>query len=915
MVAGLIFLIILAGQIYVTSEIEWDAATINQAGSQRMRLFKLVLLTEQYIEYRKPETRALIDKEMTIFEAILHGLKHGDPRYKLKSADDPERVAYLDKNMDEWNKTLKPLFQNVFATSASRETFQTLKKDHLEGYEMRIDGLVAFLQAYSEKKVDALRNLLWLFLLASIVVAVGSVIYIHVIILKPIKMLAEASKAIAAGDFSRAVPVLSKDEIGELASDFNEMSVRLKNHIETLHQKTVELAAQKALIEADRRAILGLKRYAEDIIASLPAGLIVVDDALRVLSVNRSFRELFGPRNGEDVAGRELEDILPLPGLREQAQGVLASGTIVRGIEAALGEKQLRLAIAGIRLAEEEEEEEERLLVVVEDVSEERRLRAEARAHEQRFRDLVQGLDAVVWEGEASGEGLRFTFVSRRAETLLGFPVERWLAEPDFWKDLLHPDDRDAAIGFYRRIVEQDGDSLGEGTAWEVEFRMQAADGRVVWFRNVARRAVDSWGMRPRGVMMDITARKRAQAAHAELETQLRESQKMEAIGTLAGGIAHDFNNIIATILGNTELARQDVSANPLALESLEEIRKAGARARDLVQQILSFSRRQPTELKLTALAPIIKESVRLLRATLPARLTLDVHCDTAVPAVLADATQIQQILINLATNAMQAMRGGPGRIGIRLDTVMLDAALADAHPALGAMHARRPGRTVRLAVSDDGPGMDAATLGRIFEPFFTTRPLDEGTGLGLSVVHGIAQAHEGAIAVDSQSGKGATFTLYLPAAEVQAGAPEPDESAAAATATPDIGGGRHILYIDDDESLVFLVQRLLERRGYRVSGYTDQREALDVLRADAASFDMVVSDYNMPGMSGLDVAREVRAIRVDLPVAVTSGFIDEALRAQAEGAGVRELIFKANAMEDLCEAFARLAQTVGEKR
>jgi PAS domain S-box-containing protein len=412
--------------------------------------------------------------------------------------------------------------------------------------------------------------------------------------------------------------------------------------------------------------------------------------------------------------------------------------------------------------------------------------------------------------------------------------------------------------------------------------------------------------------MRDITAHKQAEAARVLLETELHESHKMQAMGTLAGGIAHDFNNIIATILGNVELARQDISANPLALQSLEEIRKAGSRARDLVQQILSFSRRQPTVHKPTTLAPIIEETARLLHATLPARVTLDVRCDADVPAVSADATQIQQILINLATNAMQAMRERPGRIDIRLDTAMLDAVMVEAHPALREMHARRPGRTVRLVVSDDGPGMDAVTLARIFEPFFTTKAVDEGTGLGLSVVHGILQAHGGAVVVESQPGKGTTFRLYLPPVEAEDGAPAPDQGAAATSPAPSLSGSRHILYLDDDESLTFLIRRLLERRGCRVSGYIDQHEALTALRADPAGFDLVVTDYNMPGMSGLDVAHAVRAIRADLPVAIASGFIDEALHAQAEGAGVRELIFKANAAEDLCEAVARLAQTVG---
>jgi PAS domain S-box-containing protein len=422
----------------------------------------------------------------------------------------------------------------------------------------------------------------------------------------------------------------------------------------------------------------------------------------------------------------------------------------------------------------------------------------------------------------------------------------------------------------------------------------------------------------------DITERTREEAAQASLEAQLRESQKMEAIGTLAGGIAHDFNNILATILGNVELARQDLTASPLALESLEEIRKAASRARDLVQQILSFSRRQPTERQPTSLAPVVDEAVRLLRATLPARLTLEVHCDAEVPAVLADGNQIEQVLINLITNAMQASRSGPGRIGIRLDTVTLDAALVKSQPALDAMHARRPGPAVRIAVTDDGEGMDAATLRKAFEPFFTTRAGSEGTGLGLSVVHGIVKGHDGAIVVESEPGKGSTFTVHLPAVEAgddraaQVSAPGVDGSAGARAADPEgagsvgTGGGQHILYVDDDESLVFLVDRLLKRRGFRVSGFTNQAAALVALRADPALFDLVVTDYNMPGMSGLDVAREVHAIRADLPVAVASGFVDEALRAQASAAGVRELIFKANAAEDLCEAFARLARTVG---
>jgi len=412
----------------------------------------------------------------------------------------------------------------------------------------------------------------------------------------------------------------------------------------------------------------------------------------------------------------------------------------------------------------------------------------------------------------------------------------------------------------------------------------------------------------------DITARKQAEAARESLEGQLRESQKMQAIGTLAGGIAHDFNNIIAAILGNTNLARQDASGNPQVLESLEEIHKSATRARSLVQQILSFSRRQPTARRLTSMVTVIEESVRLLRATLPGRIMIDLHVDGETPLVLADPTQIQQVAINLVNNAMQAIGDASGRIVIRLDTVMFDAALVEAHPALRGLHSTFPGRTVRLSIADNGPGMDATTMARVFEPFFTTKPVDEGTGLGLSVVHGIVQTHEGAITVDSLPGNGATFTVYLPAAQAMADQAAPTESAPAANASAaGASSDLRILYLDDDESLVLLVTRLLERRGYRVSGFIDQHEALAAIRKNPTAFDLVVTDYNMPGLSGLDVAREIQAIRADLSVAVASGFIDEVLQAQAGSAGVQELIFKAGAGEEFCAAFERLAQTVSE--
>jgi len=417
------------------------------------------------------------------------------------------------------------------------------------------------------------------------------------------------------------------------------------------------------------------------------------------------------------------------------------------------------------------------------------------------------------------------------------------------------------------------------------------------------------------GVITDITEIRRIEAMRDQLEAQLRESQKMEALGTLAGGVAHDFNNILAAISGNVELACQDVGPDHRAIESLDEIRKASRRATALVQQILAFGRRQVTDRKVMALEPIIEESARLLRATLPAGVTLNVECAPDAPPVLADATQIQQVVLNLCTNAWQALQAyepPPGHsqartIQVRLET-RIDAPAADQTAGVPALPARR---YAALTVTDNGPGMNEATLARIFEPFFTTKPAGEGTGLGLAVVHGIVQEHGATIEVRSEPGAGTTFRISFPEVE---SIPSHTAAKSRGTMSGDIaersaGGGRHVLFVDDDESIVFLMTRLLKRRGFRVSGFSDPGAALAAVRAEPYEYDLAVTDYNMPGMSGIDLARALRDIRADLPVVLASGYITEELRSGAPAAGVSEVIYKPNTVDDLCEAVARLAR------
>ena len=279
-------------------------------------------------------------------------------------------------------------------------------------------------------------------------------------------------------------------------------------------------------IHADQQTILGLKAFAEDILASLPAGLLVVDADLRVMRVNRSFREVFNHRRPSRLEGEPLDDVLPVPGLRAQAEGVLATGEALHGLSVALNGKHLLLTLTGIRIAEEEEEEEEeeaRLLVIVEDVTAEHELRAQARAHEQRFHDLVQGLDAIVWEAEVRGEQIVFTFMSRHAEALLGYPVQRWL-EHEFWPACVHPDDRDKVFDFYNQVLGSDPGADKERGRYEIEYRVRKADGGVIWLQDVVHLTRGASGPgRLRGVTVDMTARK-------DLEEQLARMARYDSL-------------------------------------------------------------------------------------------------------------------------------------------------------------------------------------------------------------------------------------------------------------------------------------------------------------------------------------------------------------------------------------------------
>jgi two-component system, cell cycle sensor histidine kinase and response regulator CckA len=396
----------------------------------------------------------------------------------------------------------------------------------------------------------------------------------------------------------------------------------------------------------------------------------------------------------------------------------------------------------------------------------------------------------------------------------------------------------------------------------------------------------------------DLTAKKQAERQRAALEAQLRESQKMQAMGTMAGGIAHDFNNILSAILGNAGLAMQDTDVDAPAMTSLLEIERAGRRARDLVRQILTFSRNEQPKKVAIKMADVVQETARLIRVSTPPQVDFRVLVSRDQYSVLADITQVEQALLNLCTNAILAVGTERGSVTIELSDNWVDESVGN---RLGLPQ----GHYVTVTVSDTGNGMDQYTIKRIFEPFFTTRQVGQGTGLGLSVVHGIIQTHQGGVDVQSIPGQGSVFTLYFPATAATPATPKEPE------VTSDVQGhGKHVMYVDDDAALVFLVNRVLTRKGFKVSAFTDPNEAVSSLRNQPDFYDLLVTDYNMPGYSGLDLLRDAKVIRMDLPVALASGYITPEIEQRALQEGADALIYKPNDVNELCETVQRLIDT-----
>jgi two-component system cell cycle sensor histidine kinase/response regulator CckA len=521
-------------------------------------------------------------------------------------------------------------------------------------------------------------------------------------------------------------------------------------------------------------------------------------------------------------------------------------------------------------------------------IQERNRAEAALRGSERNYRELVQSANCIILRMDTNGQVI---FFNNYAQRFFGYREEEIIGKNVVGTIVPQKD----SSGFdLEAMIKDIGAKPERYVSNENEnLRRNGELVRVTWMN----KAIYDEEGRIREILavgIDVTEK-------WKLEKRLAQAQKMEAIGTLAGGIAHDFNNILSAIIGYTELSLMDTPKDDPIQNNFKQVLKAGGRAKELVRQILAFSRRRENELQPIKVNLIVNEAIKLLRASLPSTIQIR-HNIKSNLTVLSNATNIHQILMNLCTNSSYAMQEDGGILEVNLSDENLDANFAGQHP--GA----KPGKFIKFTVSDTGSGMSPEVLGRIFDPFFTTKKVGQGTGMGLSVVHGIVKSHGGAITVESLPGQGTTFNLYLPAIEVESSTPEDSVQLM-------VTGTEHILFVDDEDFQTDLGKRILTRLGYRVTAKTDSHAAFRLFRQNPDDFDLVITDMTMPAMTGVMLAAKIISILPNIPVIVCTGYSEKIDKETIKNIGIKEIAMKPFAMKDIAEMIRRVLDTKIERR
>jgi PAS domain S-box-containing protein len=653
----------------------------------------------------------------------------------------------------------------------------------------------------------------------------------------------------------------------------------LKKHRDNLDAINKKLKKEINERKKAEKEIRESKEFLEDIFKTTADGIMVSDNSGYVTRVNKAIEKMLGFREDEligkhtmELAPQDKEHMKTGDDMTEQ----LSDKGFVENLEAEWYRKDGSLCPIefNVTFLRDQKGNPNGAVAVIRDITERKRVEEErirlSSAVEQASETVViMGLDGKI------------QYMNPAMENILGYTREEAIGVNPFYSERGIYDKQ-----FYKEIWE----TISKGNLWKGYITYKKKDGNVCEFEITISPVRDKSGN-----IINFVSIGRDITNELMLERQLRQSQKMEAIGTLAGGIAHDFNNILAAIIGFAEMSLNRLPEDTRSQHDLKQVINAAYRGESLVNQILSFSHQRELEKKPIQLEFIIKEALKFLRATLPKTIKIRQKIKTNLDMVIADPTQIHQLLINLCTNAAQAMREKGG---------VLEISLADVYISENQISDLSAGPFIELKVSDTGIGMDASVMEQIFNPFFTTKKLGEGTGMGLSVVHGIVKSHGGAITVDSTLGKGSTFHVFFPKIEREV-REEPCEVELVPT------GEGSILFVDDEKVLKDIGERILKSLGYKVVATTSSIEAIEIFRKEPDKFDMVVTDQTMPDMTGYDLAKELMGIRPDIPVILCTGFSETVSPEKAKDLGIKEFLMKPINRRKIAETIRRVMDNV----
>jgi len=661
--------------------------------------------------------------------------------------------------------------------------------------------------------------------------------------------------------------------------------------IESIRDITEQKQARENIITANKQL--------EDIIEFLPDATLIVNNQRKIIAWNHAMEDITGVPKTEVLGNEHSVVSIPIYGYRRQYiidyildrnEELLSSYSYFQHkgntyyaeafAPALYGGKGAYIWLAASPMFDDQGN----MIAIIEsirDITDRRQAEDALRRSEANYRMVIENIQDVFYRSDVEG---RLVMVSPSVLPLLGYTsIDDCLGKSISDTFYYYPEKRHE----FCEMVKQHG----KVTNYELE--LKRSDGTPVVVETSSNAYFDDNGNFAgiEGIFRDISERKKAEQERKKLEEQLIQAQKIEAIGTLAGGIAHDFNNILSGIMGYTELSLDMAKGQPKLHQNMEQVMAAANRARDLVRQILTFCRKAQQETRPTALGPVIDEVVRFMRASLPTTIEIKVQNQAVSDIIMADPSQLHQVLVNLCTNAGHAMKEHGGVLEIGLKEVCLDkhGLLLDSNITAG--------RCLELSVRDSGKGIEPENLTRIFDPYFTTKGPGEGTGLGLAVVHGIIKSHGGDIRVYSELGKGTVFRMYLPLLEQKAESEETDSQEIPS------GSGQLVLLVDDEEMLAEMDRVMLEALGYSVITETDPLRALETFKNNADRIELVITDKTMPHMGGFELVRQIRQVRSDMPVILYSGFQEIEDIEKSRALGINQLLPKPFNMVDLANA------------